>query len=228
MQPGKPTTVSFTIRQPDGQPLTQLQARPGPAHGRAPDHRPRRPRDDRPQATRRSRRTGRSSETITFPAPGRYRMVVDAYPQHRAAAELPAVPLGRVAGKATTRSRCRRSAPTRSVDGYRFAMHGHADAEGDPGDVAHHRRHRPERASRRSSRRGTARSRTRSSSAGLARLLPHARLRARRERLHELARRRQGRPARRRRPGRLTVGRARPGAGHVAAVPPVPRSAATS
>ena len=44
IQPGKPTDVSFVIRQPDGQPLTRLSDGRGAAHRRAPDVRPRRPR----------------------------------------------------------------------------------------------------------------------------------------------------------------------------------------
>ena len=48
---GKPTVVSFMIRQPNGKPLTHFKRGPGPAHGRAPDHRAARPRDDRAPAS---------------------------------------------------------------------------------------------------------------------------------------------------------------------------------
>ena len=50
VQPGKPVTVSFEIEQPNGKPLTDYK-RGGAAHGRAPDHRARRPEHDHPPAS---------------------------------------------------------------------------------------------------------------------------------------------------------------------------------
>jgi hypothetical protein len=76
---GRPTTVSFVIRQPSGEPLTQYKHGPGPHTGihliivrsdlGAIIHR------HPPVAA-----DGRTSERVVFPTPGRYRMVVDAYP----------------------------------------------------------------------------------------------------------------------------------------------------
>jgi hypothetical protein len=86
IQPGHPTTVAFAIQQPDGKPLTSYRTGPGPHTGvhlivvdanlRAMIHR------HPPIAA-----DGRISEPITFPRPGRYRVVVDAYPSGRAAAQ---------------------------------------------------------------------------------------------------------------------------------------------
>ena len=78
-QVGKPTTVSFTIRQPDGKPLTQFKRGPGPHTG------------VHLIIVRRDLSTivhrhppiaadGTISDTITFTEPGPYRVVVDAYP----------------------------------------------------------------------------------------------------------------------------------------------------
>ena len=76
---GKPTRLSFTIDQPSGKPLTNYKTGPGPHTGvhliivrsdlgaLIHDHPP-------------VGADGRISETITLPTPGRYRVVVDAYP----------------------------------------------------------------------------------------------------------------------------------------------------
>ena len=71
VQPGKPTAVSFVIQQPDGTPLTKFKTRTGPAHRRAPDLRPRRPRLHRPPAPAGRARTGRSARRSRFPRPVR-------------------------------------------------------------------------------------------------------------------------------------------------------------
>jgi hypothetical protein len=78
-KPGVPTTVAFTIRQPSGAPLTDYKRGGGPHTGvhlivvrsdlgaivhRHPPVGP----------------DGRLSEKVVFPTPGRYRVVVDAYP----------------------------------------------------------------------------------------------------------------------------------------------------
>lgn len=77
---GKPTRVSFTIVQPDGRPLTRYRHGVGPHNGihlifvrrdlgaivhRHPPIGP----------------DGKIVDTIVFPAPGPYRLVIDAYPQ---------------------------------------------------------------------------------------------------------------------------------------------------
>jgi hypothetical protein len=77
--PGKPTTVSFLIRQPDGKPLTRFKTGPGPHTGvhlifvrddldLIIHHHP-------PIA-----KNGTIRDSVTFPKPGEYRLVVDVYP----------------------------------------------------------------------------------------------------------------------------------------------------
>jgi hypothetical protein len=79
VQVGKPTKVSFTIRQPDGTPLTRFKRGSGPHTG------------VHLIIVRRDLSTivhrhppisadGKISDTITFTEPGPYRVVVDAYP----------------------------------------------------------------------------------------------------------------------------------------------------
>lgn len=77
--PGRPTTVSFTVRLPDGKPLTTYKTGPGPHTGVhliivrddldniIHDHPPITP-------------TGLLRQTVTFPSPGPYRVLVDLYP----------------------------------------------------------------------------------------------------------------------------------------------------
>jgi hypothetical protein len=79
VRPGHPTTVSFTVRLPDGRPLTTYKTGPGPHTGVhliivrddladiIHDHPPIAP-------------TGRLQQTVTFPSPGPYRVLVDLYP----------------------------------------------------------------------------------------------------------------------------------------------------
>jgi hypothetical protein len=76
---GTPTTVSFTVRQPDGQPLTRYKTGAGPHTGVhliivrddlryiIHEHPPIGP-------------GGLLRQTVTFPAPGPYRVLVDIYP----------------------------------------------------------------------------------------------------------------------------------------------------
>ena len=76
---GRPTTISFTVRQPDGRPLTRYKTGSGPHTGVhliivrddlryiIHEHPPIGP-------------DGRLRQTITFPAPGPYRVLVDVYP----------------------------------------------------------------------------------------------------------------------------------------------------
>jgi hypothetical protein len=122
-EPGTPTTVSFTIRQPSGAALTSYRRGPGPhtgVHlifvrsdlGAIVHHHPPIGAD------------GKIEDTVTFPTPGTYRLVVDAYPN------LPG-PLRNfqlfrtvhVTGTAAPEP----LPPFRSsevVDGFRFTIHG--------------------------------------------------------------------------------------------------------
>lgn len=121
--PGTPTTIGFTIRQPDGRPLVRFRRGAGPHTGvhvivvrddlSTIDHR------HPPIAA-----NGRIQERVTFPAPGTYRMVVDVYPQ--LAGPLRNFQLFRtihVAGTARRRP-LPPFRPTQVVDGYRVTMHG--------------------------------------------------------------------------------------------------------
>lgn len=78
---GAPTTVAFTIVQPDGKPLTAYRHGAGPHNGVhliivrrdlavIIHHHP-------PVGA-----DGRISDTVTFPLPGPYRVVIDAYPKN--------------------------------------------------------------------------------------------------------------------------------------------------
>ncbi len=78
---GQPTTVSFRVMMPNGQPLTQYKTGAGPhtgvhliivrddLHYIIHDHPPIGP-------------GGRLTQTVTFPAPGPYRVLVDIYPRY--------------------------------------------------------------------------------------------------------------------------------------------------
>jgi hypothetical protein len=79
VQPGKPATVSFRIDQPSGAPLTNYKRGAGPHTGVHLII----VRDDLGAIVHRHPpigADGRLSESIVFPTPGRYRIVVDAYP----------------------------------------------------------------------------------------------------------------------------------------------------
>ena len=121
---GKPVRVGFTIIQPDGKPLTQFKRGPGPHTGvhlivvrrdlavivhRHP-----------PVAA-----NGRLDDTITFPEPGPYRVVIDVYPKN-VSGPVPNFQLFstiRVAG-AYRPQPLPAFSPTETVDGIRFTLHG--------------------------------------------------------------------------------------------------------
>ncbi len=76
---GKPTTVSFVIRQPNGKPLTSFRRGPGPHTGVHVIF----ARQDLATIVHRHppvAADGTISEKITFTDPGPYRLVVDVYP----------------------------------------------------------------------------------------------------------------------------------------------------
>jgi hypothetical protein len=77
--PGHPTTVSFTIKQPNGKPLTAYRTGSGPHTGVHLII----VRDDLAYIIHQHPPVGPDGllrQTVTFPAPGRYRVLVDAYP----------------------------------------------------------------------------------------------------------------------------------------------------
>jgi hypothetical protein len=119
---GKPVRVSFQIRRPDGKPLTSYRHGPGPHTGvhliivrRDLDtiiHR------HPPIAA-----DGTISESITFPEPGPYRVVVDAYPSTGQQRNFQLFGSLRVKGAYTPQALpAYRSTVT--VDGYRVTLHG--------------------------------------------------------------------------------------------------------
>jgi len=77
--PGKPVRVSFSIEQPDGTPLTQFKRGPGPHTGVHLIM----VRNDLAYMIHKHPPVGKKtiSETVTFPAAGPYRVVVDVYPK---------------------------------------------------------------------------------------------------------------------------------------------------
>src|SRR6476646_9283670 len=120
-EPGKPQPISFTIEQPSGAPLTRFRTGPGPHTGVhliivrsdlgaiVHKHPP-------------IGADGRIAETITLPTPGRYRVVVDAYP--KVSGVLGSFQLFRwidVAGKAT-RKPLPPFKPAVTVAGYRYVL----------------------------------------------------------------------------------------------------------
>ncbi|HET9104316.1 MAG TPA: hypothetical protein VFN55_13260 [Solirubrobacteraceae bacterium] len=121
---GRPVTVSFDVRQPDGRPLTRYKTGPGPHTGVhliivrddlasiihlhppiAPD--------------------GRMSQRVIFPAPGPYRVMADVYP------DLPGgQPNFQIVRNVTVAGAYHpRPLPPfharQTVDGYHFVMTGH-------------------------------------------------------------------------------------------------------
>jgi hypothetical protein len=120
-QPGKPQRISFTIEQPSGAPLTSYRTGAGPHTGVhliivrsdlgaiVHKHPPIGP-------------DGRITEVVTLPTPGRYRVVVDAYP--RLSGPLRNFQLFRsitVAGKAAPRP-LPPFRPEATAAGYRFVL----------------------------------------------------------------------------------------------------------
>jgi hypothetical protein len=77
--PGRPTTMSFSVQLPSGKPLTTYKTGPGPHTGVhliiVRDDLAYIIHDHPPIAA-----SGQLRQSVTFPAPGRYRVLVDVYP----------------------------------------------------------------------------------------------------------------------------------------------------
>ena len=118
---GKPTTVSFAIEQPDGKPLTTYKRGGGPhtgVHLIVVS-------DDLSTMIHRHPPVGADGtlrERVVLPRPGKYRVVVDAYPT--GTTELPALPKHRRVRFARSRSRCRRSRVRSRRTAIRVTLHG--------------------------------------------------------------------------------------------------------
>jgi hypothetical protein len=120
---GKPVRVSFVIRKPDGTPLTDFKRGPGPHTG------------VHLIVVRRDLATivhkhppiasdGTISETISFPDPGPYRVVIDAYPNTTGPQRnFQLFETLRVAGKYVP-EKLPPFASTDTVDGFRVTLHG--------------------------------------------------------------------------------------------------------
>jgi hypothetical protein len=123
VQAGQPTKLAFTIRQPSGQPLVDFRRGPGPHTGvhviavredlSVIIHR-------HPPITS----GGRISELLTFPEPGRYRVVIDAYPALSGPQPNFQLFHNVVVAGAYKPERLPAFHPSISVDGYRFTLHG--------------------------------------------------------------------------------------------------------
>jgi hypothetical protein len=133
--PGKPATVSFTIQQPDGTPLTRFKRGPGPHTGVhliyvrddlstiVHDHPP-------------VQANGRIVDHVTFSEPGPYRLVVDVYPAGGGAEPAASGAPGKVpnfqlfsnvrVGGGYRPAPLPPTTQAESADGYRFALGGAA------------------------------------------------------------------------------------------------------
>jgi hypothetical protein len=120
---GSPTTVSFRIEQPDGATLTEFRRGPGPHTGvhvifvrrdlavLVHHHPP-------------IRANGSFDDTVDFPEPGPYRVVVDVYPQTSGPqTNFQLFSTLTVAGRYVPQ-RLPRLRTVQTVDGYRFTLHG--------------------------------------------------------------------------------------------------------
>ncbi len=122
VQPGRPTAVSFTVMTPSGKPLTQYKTGAGPhtgvhliivrtdLHYIIHDHPPIGP-------------GGRLTQTVTFPAPGPYRILVDIYPRY-GQPNFQIFTRVNVAG-AYHPQPLPRFQSDQVIDGYHIDMHGH-------------------------------------------------------------------------------------------------------
>jgi hypothetical protein len=120
---GTPTTVSFVIKQPNGQPLTHYKRGAGPHTG------------VHLIIVRRDLSTivhlhppiganGIASVPVTFTEPGPYRVVIDAYPANAAEPNFQLFDTLRVQGKYHAQPLPAFSS-SQTVDGFHFTLHGH-------------------------------------------------------------------------------------------------------
>ena len=119
-------TVSFTIRQPNGTPLTQFKRGPGPHTGvhliivrtdlatiihRHPPIAP----------------DGTISDQVSFTKPGPYRVVVDVYPQNGPQPNFQLFGIDARRRQLPPAEAAAATASTDVVDGYRITIHGKPD-----------------------------------------------------------------------------------------------------
>ena len=124
--PGRPTTIAFTVQMPNGKPLTSYKTGSGPHTGVHLII----VRDDLAYIIHQHPPIGHDGllkQTVTFPAPGRYRVLVDVYPN---------IPGGQpnfqlfktidVTGQYKPQA-LPSFKPDQVVDGYHIDMQGHPD-----------------------------------------------------------------------------------------------------
>lgn len=123
---GRPTLVHFTIVRPDGKPLTQYREGKGPHTGADLVI----VRDDDSHVLyidTQGHANGLISQQVVFPAPGRYRVVIDAYPKPTSATSpfnFQLFTWVTVRGTPELQRTLPAFAPTEVVDGYRFTLAG--------------------------------------------------------------------------------------------------------
>ena len=121
---GTPVTVSFTVKQPSGRPLTSYKTGSGPHTGVHLII----VRDDLAYIIHQHPPVGPDGllrQTVTFPAPGPYRVLVDVYPNLPGGqANFQLFQTVTVSGDYHPRP-LPQFAPDQVVDGYHFAMQGH-------------------------------------------------------------------------------------------------------
>jgi hypothetical protein len=123
IQANMPTRLAFTIQQPSGEPLTEFQRGSGPHTGVHVIV----VRDDLSAIIHRHppiAKDGRISETVTFPAPGRYRVVIDVYPKLSGPQRNFQLFRSITIPGAYHAKPVPAFDPSVTVDGYRFTMHG--------------------------------------------------------------------------------------------------------
>ena len=123
IEPGTPVKVSFSIRQPSGKTLTTYRRGAGPHTGIHLIF----VRSDLKSIIHRHppvRADGRLTETVTFPSAGRYRLVVDAYPN---IPDLRNFQLFKViqVGSGSPAGRLPPFRAVQTVDGFRVVLEGH-------------------------------------------------------------------------------------------------------
>jgi len=119
---GRATTVSFAIRQPDGSLLTKFKTGPGPHTGIHLII----VRDDLAYIIHHHPPVGaggKLTDSVTFPAPGPYRVVVDVYPASGSQPNFQLFGRIRVAGAYKPQT-LPATGSAESVDGYHFTLSG--------------------------------------------------------------------------------------------------------
>jgi hypothetical protein len=122
VRPGRTTDVAFTVVQPSGKPLTQFRRGSGPHTGVHLII----VRSDLGTIIHRHPPVGANgaiSQPVVFPSPGRYRVVVDAYPATGPQRNFQLFDWVRVAGSSKPQP-LPPFGPTVTAGGYRFRLHG--------------------------------------------------------------------------------------------------------